>query len=253
MSAAIEATIERLLVVVPARDEEALIGACLDSLADAVALLAAAPRPCPCTVVVVLDGCTDRTGDVVAARPWVHAVTVDLGVVGAARSRGIAAALDLLSGPGAAQGSVAVLPERVWLAHTDADSRVPPHWLTRQLTLADTGVDLVLGTVEPDPLDLPAHLRARWGAAHRLSEGHGAVHGANLGVRLSAYEQAGGFASMSVHEDVDLAGRVARAGGRCRSTDLTRVRTSGRAISRVVGGFADYLANLDGAELEPGA
>ncbi|MGI8949432.1 MAG: glycosyltransferase [Ornithinimicrobium sp.] len=246
------APIEQVLVVVPARDEQELIGGCLDSISDAAARLAASPRPCLCLVVVVLDGCTDRTAEVVATRPWAQAVAVDLGRVGAVRRRGVDTGLSLLpsSPTGPASGAGA---ERVWLAHTDADSRVPPEWLTRQLTVADTGVDLVLGSVEPDPGDLTQRLQERWHAEHGLREGHLAVHGANLGVRGSAYERAGGFASLAVHEDVDLASRVRRTGGRCLSTDLTRVRTSGRASSRVVGGFADYLDALARAELEPGA
>lgn len=244
------AAIEQVVVVVPARDEQELIGGCLDSIADAAARLAAAPRPCLCIVVVVLDGCTDGTAEVVAARPWAHVVAVDLGLVGAVRRRGVDMGLSLLpsSPAGPAAGA-----ERVWLAHTDADSRVPPEWLTRQLTVSDTGVDLVLGSVEPDPGDLTLRVHERWHAEHGLHEGHPAVHGANLGVRGSAYEQAGGFASLAADEDVDLASRVRRAGGRCLSTDLTRVRTSGRASSRVVGGFADYLDVLARAELEPGA
>lgn len=247
------AAIEHVLVVVPARNEQELVGECLDSLAEAVGVLGDSARPCACTVVVVLDGCTDRTAQVVAARPWVRAVAVDLGLVGAVRRLGVDAAVSLLTARDTAERSTGLRRQRVWLAHTDADSRVPPHWLTRQLTFADTGVDLVLGSVQPDPADLSPQVRDRWASVHQLGEGHGAVHGANLGVRLSAYEQAGGFAGLAVHEDVDLAARVRQAGGRCLSTDLTRVRTSGRGHSRVSGGFADYLASLGRAELDPGA
>lgn len=246
------APIEQVVVVVPARDEQELIGGCLDSIADAAARLAAAPRPCLCIVVVVLDGCTDGTAEVLAARPWAHAVAVDLGVVGAVRRQGVDMGLSLLRSSLTGSASP-VGGERIWLAHTDADSRVPPEWLTRQLTVADTGVDLLLGSVEPDPGDLTLRVLERWHAEHGLHEGHRAVHGANLGVRGSAYDRAGGFASLAAHEDVDLASRVRRAGGRCLSTDLTRVRTSGRAESRVVGGFADYLDALTRAKLEPGA
>ena len=231
------ARIDQVVVVVPARDEESLIGECLDALGEAVAHLRASRHTCAVAAVVVLDGCSDATPHVVARRPWVHAVRVDLGVVGAVRAVGVAAGV-AVAGAGHAE-------EGVWLAHTDADTRVPPSWLTTQVALAAGGVDLVVGSVEPDPADLDPHVLEGWHAAHVLAEDHHCVHGANLGVRLSAYQLVGGFRGLSVHEDVDLVRRVRAAGGVCRSTDRARVRTSGRRQGRVRGGFADFLAALD--------
>ncbi len=227
----------QVVVVVPARDEESLVGGCLDALGEAVAHLHASRHTCPVTVVVVLDGCTDATPQVVARRPWVHAVTVDLGVVGAVRAVGVAQGL-ALRGAGLAD-------ERVWLAHTDADTRVPPSWLTTQLALAAEGADLVVGSVEPDPADLDPQVREGWHALHVLTDDHHCVHGANLGVRASVYGQVGGFRGLALHEDVDLVRRVRATGAVCRSTDRARVRTSGRRQGRVSGGFADFLAALD--------
>ncbi len=243
--------LEHVLVVVPARNEEARVGACLDSLATAVAALERAERSLPVTVVVVLDGCTDRTAEVVARRPWAHARPVDLGVVGAVRRHGVQAGAALLMSPGDGVGSARPLPDRVWLAHTDADSRVPSDWLTGQVALAERGFDLVLGSVEPEQAELSQQQWHRWQRAHRLVEGHGAVHGANLGVRLACYEAVGGFAALAVHEDIDLTSRLRRSGVRWVSTDLTRVRTSGRARGRVAGGFADYLSALEVAAVAP--
>ena len=37
----------------------------------------------------------------------------------------------------------------MWIANTDADTVVPPTWLTTQLRWADSGHDVVIGTVEP--------------------------------------------------------------------------------------------------------
>jgi hypothetical protein len=38
-------------------------------------------------------------------------------------------------------------PDRIWLATTDADSRVPGSWLQDQLAFARRGFDAVAGTV----------------------------------------------------------------------------------------------------------
>ena len=46
-------------------------------------------------------------------------------------------------------------PDDIWIACTDADSRVPADWLEHQVQLADGGVDLVLGTVELVGDELP--------------------------------------------------------------------------------------------------
>lgn len=37
-----------------------------------------------------------------------------------------------------------------WIACTDADTRVPRHWLTGQLESAESGVDVVTGAMAPD-------------------------------------------------------------------------------------------------------
>jgi hypothetical protein len=234
--------VRQVLVVVPARDEEALVGGCLDSLEAAVGHLQGSRHACRVRVVVALDTCTDATAAVVAQRPWVHAVRVDLGVVGAVRAAGVAAGLRLLAEAGSVPPG-----ERVWLAHTDADTRVPLGWLTSQVALAARGVDLVVGSAEPDPLDLEPTVLAVWHARHVLGEGHGFVHGASIGVRLSSYAEVGGFRPLAVHEDVDLVRRVRATGAVWRSTDRTRVRTSGRRQGRLSGGFADALAAIDPA------
>lgn len=57
------AGVERVLVVVPAHNEQDLLGECLSALQRAVRAV-----PIPTEVVVVLDACTDATAAVVGAR-----------------------------------------------------------------------------------------------------------------------------------------------------------------------------------------
>ena len=225
------AAVRAVGVVVPARDEEQLLPGCLASVEAAVAELASMRPEVTAAVVVVLDRCRDGSARVVGEHPGVRAVVSRAGCVGAARATGVAA---VLRSAGA--------PASTWLACTDADTRVPVHWLRRQVELADAGHDLVLGTVEPD--DLGSGLLGRWRARHVLAEGHPHVHGANLGIRASTYAAAGGFAPVPVHEDVLLVRAARAAGARSASTDRTRVVTAGRLDGRVVGGFASYLHRL---------
>ena len=224
-----------LAVVVPARVEERLLPACLDSLERATHELSRAHPATACRVFVVLDSCTDGTAGVVAGRAGVTAVPVSAGQVGAARSAGVDAA---------ARWASDCDPARVWIASTDADTVVPPHWLTAQVALAAEGHELVVGTVLPDPLDLTAREHALWLERHVLADDHEHVHGANLGFALAAYLAVGGFAHLPVHEDVDLVGRLRGAGVAWRATGGMAAVTSGRRAARAPHGFAAYLDGL---------
>ncbi|WP_406830989.1 glycosyltransferase [Pedococcus sp. KACC 23699] len=232
-------------VVVPARDEEQTLGGCLRSLDLARRALQRRRPEIAVRVLVVLDRCVDGSADVVAGHPDVETLVVSAGCVGGARAAGVDHALGRghagTNPRGRLHGEVVDLGA-VWVASTDADSVVPPHWLTAQVDLAEGGHDLVLGTVEPHDLD--ASLLGRWAQRHHLLDGHPHVHGANLGVRASRYVEAGGFPGVGLHEDVLLADAVKATGAPWVATDSTRVRTAGRLEGRVDGGFATYLREL---------
>lgn len=239
------------LVVVPARDEEEEIEGALRALADAV--LGASPA-LPVVVAVVLHRCADRTGgraaEVVAATRSARLrwCLVESGAesLGEARAEGVAAAREAWTRHHG--GDVPVDAARLWLGSTDADSRVPADWLSVQHELAAPGLDLVLGTVVPaEDRAHPAADRL-WHLQHHLAEGHTAVHAANLGVRLSAYDDAGGFAPLDRSEDAELVHRLRVVlGAPWTSTDRTRVVTSARREGRARGGFARFLRALDDA------
>ena len=226
--------VRAVAVVVPARDEEELLPRCLDALEAArVGLLELDPQ-LRCRVFVVLDSCHDATAAVVAARPGVTAVPVSFGQVGAARAAGVRAVARWARED----------PAEVWVANTDADTVVPPEWLAAQVRLARTGVELVVGTVQPDPGDLTPVERELWWARHTMPDGHEHVHGANLGFTLEAYRAAGGFPHLPVHEDVELVRRMREAGVVGAAPGALRVTTSGRRSNRAPGGFAAYLDDL---------
>lgn len=234
MSAPAPSPVRQVGVVVPARDERHLLPGCLDALA------AAADRvSVPVTVVVVLDRCTDGTAAVLAGRPGVRSVECVAGCVGAARASGAAY---VLAGTGAP-------PTRTWLACTDADSQVPPSWLAHQLALADRGADLVLGTVDLPPAAGDGDHVGVWRSAYRRLLGPGGrhphVHGANLGVRASAYLAAGGFPPVPAHEDRLLARAVAGLpGANVVTTTAHPVMTSARLASRAPYGVSADLRTL---------
>lgn len=225
-------------VIVPARNEERHVDACLRSVQAAARRLQHRHPTISCEVFVVLDRCTDGTGAIAASHD-VHTVLSDAGRVGTARRLGVERARRRVRRRGLAA-------EHVWLANTDADTVVPTTWLSDQMSFAADAVDMVIGTVTPAGLD--PDREGSWRAEHTLAEGHPHVHGANLGLRLSTYLAAGGFADVAVHEDLDLVSRVRASTAAWVATHRTSVRTSGRDASRVQGGFASYIARLGAGE-----
>ena len=233
-------------VVVPARDEQELIERCLASVVEARRRLVEERPEARVVVVVVADGCTDDTVRLARAVPGVTVLETSVHNVGLARSAGVEWALVELrrgEGRGGPDDGPATAADRVWIANTDADSQVPPAWLTSQLDEADAGADVVVGTVRPDFADLSREQVAAWTARHTPGRPNGHVHGANLGVRASRYAEAGGFGDLDLHEDVTLVGRLRAAGATLLASEAGEVLTSGRRVGRTRGGYAGYLAN----------
>lgn len=223
-------------VVVPARDEERLIGRCLESLSTARNQLRAARPRLGVWITVVLDRCVDGTAEIVERARGVEALSVTALSVGAARAAGVQHAERVHASQRA---------DRVWVACTDADSTPSADWLVGQVRCAEAGYAARIGTVLPDLQETAPLLHQQWLDRHVDCPGHPHVHGANLGFSLAAYQQVGGFTHQECGEDVDLVSRLRCAGLVVLATADDPVVTSGRRTSRVRGGFADYLSDLD--------
>jgi glycosyltransferase involved in cell wall biosynthesis len=221
-------------VLIPARNEEEHLPRCLQSVLQAVARV---EYSITTDIVVVVDSSTDRTQTIATELLRGNGVvlTTNAGMVGEARRRGASAALARYRGP----------LHRFWFANTDADSMVPPNWLTEQLRLAGEGVEGIAGSVDVDHFDEHQEIVAhRFRTTYLVAPDgtHSHVHGANLGVRGDAYVRAGGWGSLSTGEDHDLWRRLRVTSAVLRSTTRTKLVTSGRRVGRAPGGFADALA-----------
>lgn len=227
--------IKHCVAVIPAHNEEQSITTCAAAVIDA-----ACATHVPVDIVVALDACTDATADVIRRfGPRVRGVEMDYRNVGYTRRAGVAAAL--------AGVPAHVDASETWIFSTDADSIVPPDWITRQLDLAARGADAVVGTVEPNWQDAvrPAEIHRLYERRYNAVAGHEHVHGANLGVRASAYLAAGGFDTLACSEDVALV-EALRATGFCvQAVADIPVITSTRVSHRAPGGFSTYLTKLE--------
>ncbi|MGW4248486.1 glycosyltransferase [Nocardia sp. NPDC004722] len=227
--------IDDIVVVVPACDEERWLGGCLDALARSARHI-----DVPVRVLVVLDACTDGSAAIVRAA-GADSVAVSCRSVGAARAAGFAVA----RGRG----------DRTWFATTDADSRVDPLWLERQLTYARGGYGVVAGVVTvADWHGYRRDTRRRYELRYQAGweAGHRHVHGANLGFRADSYWHTGGFADLATGEDVEFVGRAQARGERVAWARDVVVATSARRIGRAPAGFAAHLRGLQG-ESSPGS
>ncbi|MDJ0314895.1 glycosyltransferase [Arthrobacter sp. H35-D1] len=227
--------IDEIAVVVPSRNEAALLPRSLSALEESTRRMTLKFPHVRTSLTVVLDSSTDTSAELLARHPQVRVRSVSFGRVGAARNAGIAAALSAAGVPSS----------RLWVATTDADSAVPVDWLEHHYTRALAGVDVLVGTVEPFPAELDPSRLVQWHAWHELREGHSHVHGANLGFRADIFTALGGFPDIGLHEDREFVAIARARGSVVQATDACRVRTSGRLQGRVEGGFAGFLATLD--------
>jgi glycosyltransferase involved in cell wall biosynthesis len=223
--------IEAVGVVVPAHDEEKLLPACLLALRRAADRVSTQVR-----LLVMADSCTDRTV-AVAREAGVRVVGIGARNVGAARATGMMELLRTMPG---------LPPAAVWLATTDADTVVPADWLRRQLGYANQGWDVVLGTVTvADWSEHPQHTPTAFTARYSFGgEPHPHVHGANLGIRASAYLAAGGFRALRTAEDHALLAAATKAGCSVLRAGDIAVQTSARRHARAPDGFSHLLRTL---------
>lgn len=223
----------RVGVVVPARDEEARIGACLEAVAAAVRR---AGRPT--AVCVVADRCRDRTAEVARAAGVDVLVNDRPLTIGDVRNLGFRRVTARLGG----------VTERTWLLGTDADTVVPPTWIADHLRYAEAGATAVAGAVDlDDPHLLPADALARYTrlvAARVAGRWHGHAYAANLGVRADAFLRVGGYPGVPSGEEHALLARLRHAGHRVLCPTDVRARTSARTTGRARGGLADLLCAL---------
>ena len=223
-------------VVLPVNDEEKLLPAALQAIEVAVDALSTSIST---QVVVVLDCCGDASSAIAhrwGARFGALVIQRRCRSVGQARRAGSLALLSRWAEKD---------PERIWLATTDADSRVPPHWLTVQLEAHARGTDMWAGRVRV--AEKTPSLQ-RW--TERYSAEPDPVHGANLGFSASAYTLLGGFGGMRSGEDRDLHRRAAARGFRITYDLRAPVTTSSRQEGRAPEGFAGMLRKVEQEQLE---
>lgn len=243
----------RACVVVPARDEEERIGACLAALGAQTGV-----APEEWEVVLVLDECRDGTREralaAAAAQPHLR-LRLLAGPgrgSGGARATGMNAACTRLHEVGRPGGLI---------ASTDADTRVAPDWLACQLELASAGARAIGGRIELCPRErdeLPAavlagHSRQSLGRFRRVLEqvadgpevtDHWQFSGASMALTAETYAEVGGLGQSTHSEDEQLERALLAHGVPIERHLGVMVTTSARLDGRATHGLARLLREL---------
>lgn len=209
----------KLAFVVPAYNEEALIGGCLQAIVTQIAA-----SGCAAEVVVVNNASTDRTGEIARSFPTVTVVDEPKKGLVNARHAGLSA-------------STAEL-----VANVDADTLLPEGWIEAVLAHFDRDPTLVALSGPFIYHDLPLLSRAWvrvfyyaafliYGINRFVFRTGSMLQGGNFVFRRSSWLAVGGFdRSISFYgEDTDVARRLSKV-GRVRWTFTLPMYASGRRL-----------------------
>lgn len=243
-----------IVVAVPAKDEEALVGGCL-------AALAAQERMVPGELAVLFllnnttDGTLARIGALAPGLPIaVHVAEVTLPTpqanAGWARRLAMEAAAGL------------VAPDGI-LMTTDADGAPDRDWVAANRDAIASGVSAVAGYVTADwdemcrtlPQEVLDRGAIEWDYQHKVMElealadpvphdtwpRHNQNCGASIALTRAAWAEIGGVPPLGVGEDRALFDALRRRDHRIRHSRTAHVVVSARTIGRAYGGMADAL------------
>ena len=211
----------RLAFVIPAYNEEALIGKCLESVEREVAR-----SKVPCEIVVVNNASTDRTKEFAQGFATVRVVDeLQKGLVHARHAGFVATSAELV-------------------ANIDSDTVVPSGWIDTVIREFERDEKLV-GLSGPyvyydmsfwNRFMVAVFYIATWliYLVNRFVLRVGSViQGGNFVIKRSAWEQVGGFdRSIEFYgEDTDVAVRLSRVGG-VKWTFGLKMLTSGRRLEK---------------------
>lgn len=210
----------RLAFVIPAYNEEALIGKCLESVVAEVARSGADAE-----IIVVNNASTDRTGEIARSFPTVRVVDEPKKGLVNARDAGFAASegFDLI-------------------ANIDSDTIVPVGWLDTVFAEFNRDPKLVCLSGPYVYYDMSAWSRFLVNMFYGLTyliyvlnrfilRVGSVVQGGNFVFKRAAWEQVGGY-DRSIEffgEDTDVAVRLSRIGG-VKWTFGLKMKTSGRRL-----------------------
>lgn len=253
-------------VIIPARNEEAILPRTLDALRRQVDLRGQPLDPASFEVILLLNNCTDRSEEVAECYRSAHP-EFPLHVAARTFSRhkahvGTARRMLMDTAYSRLQRST-YLPAAI--LSTDADTVVAPDWIARNLQALAEGADVVGGVIHLMPEDLDAlrlHDHGTFLFYQRDREFHRlAAHlesfldpdpadpwprhlehfGASLACTPAIYALSGGLPPIQHLEDVAFIDALRKVGARIRHCPQVHIFTSARLRGRAQVGLSGQL------------
>ncbi|OUC16207.1 MAG: hypothetical protein B0A82_02830 [Alkalinema sp. CACIAM 70d] len=250
-------------VIVPVRNEAALLTQTLQALASQENLDGTPLAKACYEVIVLANNCSDRSAEIgrqfAAENPSfaLHIVEMTLPAeianVGLVRRLMMNEACDRLYSLDRPRGII---------ASTDGDSQASSTWIAAILHEMDQGADAVGGRIMTQPADRTAmndyaracHLR-EVGYRYLIAElesyldpdpydglpRHYQHYGASLAVTAQMYKAVGGMPPIPISEDVAFYRALLKANARFRHSPHVKVLTSARPRGRAAQGLADQI------------
>ena len=253
----------RVIVTIPANNEESTITACLNSLAAQFAMAHIGIDHGLYEVLVLCHNCTDSTAAICrrfrSDNPFFRLSFIEVdrpevNNVGAVRRVLMHVAAGRLSA------------DEGYIATTDADTLAGPYWIANLLGYLDSGYGMVCGRIDIDFQDLSGNARRtleqkqryfdlRTELEHLISPDftdplprHAHNSGPNLAVRRDVYLEIGGMPPKGFLEDIALYDAVCSTGHKIRHCPHTIVTTSCRLDPRAPWGFGSELRDWSGSD-----
>mgnify|MGYP000087987748 CR=1 FL=1 len=253
----------KLIVTVPAHNEEADIPACLKALADQEVMVGTKIDYESYEVIVLCHNCSDRTmlrcKEIQYNYPFLNLLILEVNRpevnnVGAVRRIGMRIAASRLT------------DDSGYITTTDADTITDRHYIANLLGYLGSGYGLICGRINIDMTDISGNaektlihkqsyfvLRTR--LEHLISPDkknpwprHSHNSGPNLSIRRDVYNKIGGMPPKGFLEDIALYDAVCESGYAIRHCPFTIVTTSGRMEPRAPWGFGSELKDWSEAE-----
>ncbi|MBW4529293.1 MAG: glycosyltransferase family 2 protein [Aphanothece saxicola GSE-SYN-MK-01-06B] len=258
----------RACVVIPVRNEQAVLSGVIAALAAQRDLKGEALDAHDFEVLLLLNNCTDATAAVAESLQQrfpqlaLHVAQVNFDPHEAHVGRARQSLFDV-----AFQRFERLNRPAGLILSTDADSRPAPDWIAQNALEVAAGVDGVGGWISLDRverLELPAGVRRLFSLdvmyrraleelrslyapqLHDPFPRHHQHFGASIAVTAAAYGRAGGMPLRASSEDVALYQAVLDSGGRFRHSFRVRVVTSARMVGRAQRGLADAIQAWNG-------
>lgn len=253
----------RVIITIPAHNEEETISSCLKALADQQAMANTRVDYSSFEVLVICHNCTDgtiiRCREIQMNYPYLNLYILEIdhpevNNVGAVRRVAMRIASQRLE------------HEHGYIVTTDADTIVHRYFISNILGYVGSEYGMICGKIDINMTDMDLnalrtlkfkqdyfHMRTR--LEHLISPDkwdpwprHAHNSGPNLAIRNDVYHEIGGMPPKGFLEDIALYNAVCQSGFHVRHCPYTMVTTSSRTNPRAPWGFGSELKDWSESE-----